>query len=46
MRAKRAAKCAMTVNLKCRNDKTSAKCANNKLKQSNIENNVDNIKCA
>ena len=40
MRAKRAAKCALTENLKCRNDKILAKPAENKVKPSNIENNL------
>ena len=42
--AKCAAKCAMTVNLKCRNDKIRAKRAENKVKLSNIENNLVNAR--
>ena len=41
MRAKRAVKCAMSGNLKCRNDKF---CAKNKIKPSNIEKNLVNAR--
>ena len=40
MRAMHTAKCAMTINLKCRNDQIRAKRAENKVKPSNIENNL------
>ena len=38
----RAAKCAIKVNLKCRNDKFAQRAAENKVKPSNIENNLVN----